>query len=301
MLDFDRLRVLIAVAEQGSMTGAAAVLCRTQPAVSRQIAALERQVGTRLLVRDPSGTRLTSAGELLVIHARGMMDRMRRAEAQLAALKGEPGRGPRIGSFGSANTTLVPHAVFEFIRRHPRSAPPVVSAADPETHVTVLRSGELDLALVTEWDLACQDLDGIELIPLVEDELLLALARDHPRARGRVRLADVRAEVWIDGAHPDCLGPLEGLLGGPRDDTDIIQCDDWTAKQGLVAYGAGVMLFPALARHTVRPDIVLTRLDGELPRRRIYLACPEGGKRVQQIAALIDVIQEAAQRWAVSS
>ncbi|MGW3495212.1 LysR family transcriptional regulator [Streptomyces sp. NPDC001020] len=300
MLDFDRLRALVAVAEQGSMTGAAVVLSLSQPAVSRQIAALERQAGTRLLIRGPSGVRLTPAGELLVSHTRAMVERLQRAEGQLGLLTDEPGRGARIGSFSSANTSLIPQAMVEFMRRHPRVTPPVVAATDPETHLAVLRTGGLDLALVTEWDLAYQDLDGIELFPLVEDELLLATARDRSRASGRVRLGDVRGEVWIDGAHPDCLGPLEGLLGHRRAAPAVIQCHDWTAKQGLVASGAGVMLFPSLARRTVRPDIVLSPLDGELPRRRIFAACPDGARRVPQVAALLDAMREAAQRWAAS-
>ncbi|GGO82394.1 LysR family transcriptional regulator [Wenjunlia tyrosinilytica] len=298
MLDFGRLRALVAVAEHGSMTSAAAALCCTQPAVSRQIAALERQAGARLVVRTPNGARLTPVGELLVSHARNMIDRLSRAERQLAMLTDAGGTGLRIGSFSSANTVLLPQAIREYLRRHPRAAKPLVPTTDPEEHLTALRDGELDLALVTEWDLHGQDLDGVELIPLTEDELLLALPETHPLANRRVRLSDLLDDTWIDGAHPDCLGPLDGLLGSfGRIPSVGIRCDDWTGKQGLVASGAGVMLFPALARLSARPDITLMHLDDEIPRRRIYLACPDGGRRVPAVASMVELLRAAGRHY----
>jgi DNA-binding transcriptional LysR family regulator len=298
MLDFGRLRALVAVAEHGSMTSAAAALCCTQPAVSRQIAALERQAGARLVVRTPNGARLTPVGELLVAHARGMMNQLSRAERQLAMLTDAGGTGLRIGSFSSANTVLLPQGIREYVRRHPRAAKPLVPSTEPEQHLQALRDGQLDIALVTEWDLHGQDLDGVELVPLAEDEMLLALPEAHPMANRRVRLADLRDDTWIDGAHPDCLGPLEGLIGPfGRAPSVGIRCDDWTGKQGLVASGAGVMLFPALARLSARPDITLLSLDDEIPRRRIYLAYPEGGNQVPAVASMVELLRAAGRYY----
>jgi DNA-binding transcriptional LysR family regulator len=288
MLDFDRLRALVAVADHGSMTGAAAALCRTQPSISRQIAALERQTGVPLLVRTPTGTSLTPAGALLVEHTRGMLDRLHRAERQLAALGGDGG-SLTIGSFSSANTTLMPQALRAYMVRHPLAAKPFVPLTDPERHLADLRAGRLDLALVTEWDLHAQDLDGIELIPLAEDELLVALPDNHPFARGRLALTDLSDDTWIDGAHPDCLGPLDGFVS-----TVSVRCDDWTGKQGLVASGVGVMLFPSLALPSMRRDIVVRRPSDEIPRRRLYLACPVGGRRVPALWSMVEVMRAAA-------
>lgn len=288
MFDFDRLRALVAVADHGSMTGAAAALCRTQPSISRQIAALERQAGVPLLVRSPTGASLTPAGALLVEHTRGVLDRLHRAERQLSALGGDGG-SLTIGSFSSANTTLLPRAFHDHVTRNPRAAKPFVPQTDPERHLADLRAGRLDLALVTEWDLHAQDLDGIELVPLVEDELLVALPRDHPFARERLTLADLSDDTWIDGAHPDCLGPLDGFVSAVS-----VHCDDWTGKQGLVASGVGVMLFPSLALPSVRRDVVVRRPCDEIPRRRLYLACPAGARRVPAVWSMVESVRAAA-------
>ena len=88
MLDVRRLRVLREVAAHGSFSAAADALAFTQPAVSRQIATLEAEAGTRLVERGARGIRLTAAGELLVEHAEVILDRLAAAEHQLEALAG---------------------------------------------------------------------------------------------------------------------------------------------------------------------------------------------------------------------
>ena len=114
MLDVRRLRVLREVAAQGSFSAAAEALAFTQPAVSRQIATLEAEAGTRLVERSARGIRLTPAGELLVGHAEAILDRLATAESQLAALAdGTRGR-LRLAAFPSANATLIPLAIAAF-------------------------------------------------------------------------------------------------------------------------------------------------------------------------------------------
>src|ERR1700692_4589723 len=88
MLDARRLRVLFEVGRQGSFSAAADALGYTQPAISRQIALLERETGTTLLERHPGGARLTDAGELLVRHAQGILARLQDAEEELGELLG---------------------------------------------------------------------------------------------------------------------------------------------------------------------------------------------------------------------
>jgi len=76
MLDSRRLRVLCEVARHGSFSGAAESLGYTQPAVSRQIATLEAEVGTTLIRRVPKGALLTDAGRLLVDRAEAILARL---------------------------------------------------------------------------------------------------------------------------------------------------------------------------------------------------------------------------------
>jgi molybdate transport repressor ModE-like protein len=84
MLDVKQLRVLKAVAEHGSFSAAADALSYTQPAISQQIAALERRAGTTLVDRGSRGVRLTDAGRALVAHADAVLARLAAAEAELA-------------------------------------------------------------------------------------------------------------------------------------------------------------------------------------------------------------------------
>ena len=90
MLDVRRLRVLREVARRGSFSAAAQALSFTQPAISRQIAALELEAGAQLVDRRARGVRLTPAGELLLEHADVILDRLAAAENQLEALAEVP-------------------------------------------------------------------------------------------------------------------------------------------------------------------------------------------------------------------
>src|SRR5919206_253666 len=88
MLNVTWMRTLREVAERGSFSAAAQAMAFTQPAVSRQVALLERQAGTPLVARTRQGVRLTDAGRLLVGHADAIIARLDAAEEQLAELAG---------------------------------------------------------------------------------------------------------------------------------------------------------------------------------------------------------------------
>src|ERR671932_1297869 len=104
------------VARLGSFSRAAESLSLTQSAVSQQVAALERQIGARLLLRGRGGLRLTAAGEGLLAHADVVAERLRLADRQLADLAAEDRRAMRVGAFPSALATIVPLAVTRLLR-----------------------------------------------------------------------------------------------------------------------------------------------------------------------------------------
>src|SRR5215207_11167143 len=87
-LDPRRLLTFREVAHRGSFSRAADALALTQPAVSQQLAALERQLGTRLLDRGPGGVAPTEAGIVLLAHADALADRLALAGSQLGELVG---------------------------------------------------------------------------------------------------------------------------------------------------------------------------------------------------------------------
>jgi DNA-binding transcriptional LysR family regulator len=293
MMDVRRLRTLVEVAKRGSFSAAAEALAFTQPSISRQIATLEAEVGAQLLERDARRVRLTQAGEVLVDHAEAVLVRLDAAQAQIDALAGLEGGRLRLSAFASANSRLVPDALARFADRHPKVDLSVVQGT-PHDDVARLRTGELDLALVTSWDL--DDLDGVETVKLLEDELYLALPRAHPLAqRKRLAMTDIAQETWIEGAHPDCLGSLAQLarlIGAPP--RIGFHCDDWTGKLALVGAGLGITLYPRLALGVPRPDIAVRPLPRSLPSRDIYAAFP-ADHQAPAVHAMLACLREAAE------
>src|SRR5919197_4512494 len=142
MLDVRRLRVLQAVAEEGSFSAAADALSFTQSAVSQQIAALEREAGTVLVERNARGVRLTDAGRALVRHTEAIMARLAEAESELEAIAGLRGGRLRMAAFESAGATLMPLAIAAFRQQHP-AVELSLSLSEPEDSVPLLRSGDL--------------------------------------------------------------------------------------------------------------------------------------------------------------
>src|ERR671922_2769998 len=146
MLDVRRMRVLREVARRGSFSAAADALAYTQSAVSQQIAALEREAGTRLVERNARGVRLTDAGCALVVHADAFLARLADAEAELEAIAGLRGGRLRLASFPSAGATIMPEAIARFRERHP-AVELTLEPAEPEPSIAKLRTGSVDLVL----------------------------------------------------------------------------------------------------------------------------------------------------------
>src|SRR3954447_17295507 len=196
VLDAARLSVFREVVRRGSLSAAAGALRFTQPAVSRQIAALEREAGAQLLERTPRGIRLTEPGRILLGHAEAILDRMAAARAQVESVASLSGGRLRIGSFQTVNATIVPRAIAAFAREHPEVELSLIEAITPEA-IAHLRSGDVDLAVLTHGpELESAEL---ELVDLVDDELLVALPAAHPLAhKPKLRLRALRDERWIE-------------------------------------------------------------------------------------------------------
>src|SRR5690348_123787 len=102
MLDSRRMRVLLHVARTGSLAAAAAELGYTPSAVSQQIRALERELGTVVLERRGRGVVLTEPGLALAEHAQRIVDELRAAEAEVEAIAGLRAGTLRLGWFSTA-------------------------------------------------------------------------------------------------------------------------------------------------------------------------------------------------------
>jgi DNA-binding transcriptional LysR family regulator len=275
MFDATRLRVFREVAQRGSISAAADALSFTQPAVSRQIATLEREAGTQLLERLPRGIRLTEAGRVLLGHAEAILDRMTAAQTQVEAVtRLEAGR-LRIGAFATANATIVSRAIAAFTRAHPEVELSLAEGTSVQL-IARLRAGELDVAIAT--DPVEHDLDELAVFEIVEDPMLVALPLDHPLAhKPKLRLRDLRDAAWIEGGPADCRRPLFRACAAAGFEPSIrFGAEQWLGKQGLVAAGVGVTLIPGLALASVRDDITLRSLGPDAPTRRVVALVPKG-------------------------
>src|SRR4051794_18915852 len=146
MLDVRRMRVLREVSRRGSFSAAAESLAYTQSAISQQIAALERETGTRLVERNARGVRLTDAGRALVDHAGAILARLADPEAGREAIGGLRGGRRGLVAVPSAGATVMPGAIARFRARHP-GVGLTLGPAEPGPAIAKLRAGEADVVL----------------------------------------------------------------------------------------------------------------------------------------------------------
>ncbi len=290
------------------MSAAARALSFSQPAVSRQIEALEQEVGAQLVLRLGRGVRLTDAGLLLADRARGILSQIVSVKQELRSLNGLRGGRLRIGGFAGVNTYLLPRALARFAERYPRVGLSL-SGSTTRHHIADLRSGLIEMALVTDWDLMGERAEeragagssgqagGLDILPLFEEELFVAVGRDSPAGHGKLSsrvLRGLAEESWIEGAHPDCLGPqpeFEAALG--FEPYIRFRVGDWSAVSRLVEMAAGVTLVPGLLAARSGERFAVRSLASLFPPRRVYVAFPKGAHS-PAVEPMVEILSDVA-------
>jgi DNA-binding transcriptional LysR family regulator len=302
MLDSRRLRVLCEVARQGSFSAAAAALGYTQPAVSRQIATLEAEVGTVLVRRVPAGAVLTDAGRLLVERAEAILARLDDAEMELRALSGLEGGTLRLCTFASAAASIVPLAVARYRERYP-AIELSIEMADPDESVPRLRAGEFDLVLTHDRELEGDTeaaARGVELTSLFDDPMYVAMPRGHRlESAHKLRLVDFAEEPWMLATTNSCPDARLFLLSCHKAGFEpriAFQNDDYPAILGFVAAGVGVALIPDMVTRGARDDVVIRELVPAPPARPIGAIVP-AGFRSPAASAMLAVLCEVSEEW----
>jgi DNA-binding transcriptional LysR family regulator len=296
MLDVRRMRVLREVANRGSIVAAAQALSFTPSAVSQQIATLEREAGVALLERGPRSVRLTEAGRTLVAHADAVLARLQSAEADIQAIAGLRRGTLRVASFPTAYATILPPAIVEFRKRHP-AIDLTLTEADPLAAFARLRAGDLDVALVYEYDFVPLPGDeAIELVHLFDDPINAVLPRSHPSARRpAVHLGDLAGESWItsttrSSCHAFVSRACTAAGFKPR---ITMESDDHGVWQGLVAAGVAVALASDLSLTPLHPGVVVRPIAPKALGRKIFAAHRVGAARSPGIAEMLAVVTEA--------
>ena len=254
-MDLDELRSFVWTVRLGSITAAARRLYRTQPALSVQIQALEREAGDRLLVRGARGVRATAAGELLYRRAQLLL---READDILEELQagGSLRRGRlRVGATDLMAIHLLPRVLERYRRRYPGVQVAVEVEGSRGLRERVLR-GDLDLAFVT----LPQEHADLVVRELHRDEMIWITAPDHPLAgRRRVPAERLAGEMVIQHggdsvSRREIEGALqrEGLVVGVA-----MEVSSPEAIRELVALGLGIA---PLTRSQVQGDLRNGRL-----------------------------------------
>ncbi len=267
-MDLRQLRYFLAVAEERSVTRAAARLHLTQPPLSAQLARLEHEVGVELFVRHRRGVDLTEAGRHLVEHARRLLaDVDTAAEAVRRIGQGRSGR--LVLAFVSATGwSVLPPLLRRFHEALPEVELRFVEAASDEVAEHV-RARRADLGLVHLPPGGAATGVGPDLdVAVVRREPLVAVLPREEATDDRVDLAGLADRPFLcpgpaawGGLAPHLLGACR--LSGFRPDLREVALVQTAVA--LVGAGLGVSVLPASVERVCGPDVVTRPLARPVP------------------------------------
>ena len=281
-----QLRFLSALAEHRHFGRAAAACGVTQSTISAGIQELEERLGVPLVERDRRHILLTPPGEEVVARGRKLL---RDAEdlAEVAKSGGEPLAGPlRLGVLPTIGAYFIPGALRGLARAFPKLK---LYLREEQTHslIAKLADGQLDVALIA----LPYETGDLELMPLGEDRILVALPKSHPLARKKrltpEELAGQELLLMEDG---HCLRShaIEACrLRGP-DRNEVFQGTSLRTLLQMAAGGVGITLVPAMATPveiSAASGLVTRPLAGN-PSRTIALAWRRSSARKSEFRSL---------------
>jgi DNA-binding transcriptional LysR family regulator len=289
-MELRHLTYFLAVAREGQFVRAAARLRVAQSALSQQIRALERELGSDLLVRDRRGIRLTPAGEVLQRHATRILAAVEDATTELQLLTGVLAGRLRLGAGAPASPTRLLEAITRFRTAHPGVE---VSLTDASTDdlLALLVAAELDAAVVSrDPDTLPADLDR----RLITREAFVAVVpTTHPLAtRRRLKLADLHdtplvtfkpgsgIRETVDAALANAGITSPPIAAATMDPVMLID---------LVAHGLGVGLTPTSFADLADHRVTAIAITGAGIHRTLTLAWARERRTAPALAAFLDI------------
>lgn len=198
-IDTARLQAFREVVARGSFTAAATALNISQPAVSQQVAKLEREVGVQLLERSSRRVRLTPAGEVFLRHVDRLLTGLDDARRELAAVARADSGRLRVAVFPSAAATFVPGVIARLLEAFPKVNVAMVEA-DPQGALPLVLGGDVDLALVYDYPVvggAARD-PRLAWRTIGTDPMAVAVRADSVwAARPEIALSELAGGSWI--------------------------------------------------------------------------------------------------------
>ncbi|WP_369369150.1 LysR family transcriptional regulator (plasmid) [Streptomyces sp. CG4] len=274
-----RLAYFLAVIDHGSFTRAAAELFVSQSALSHQMQALEREVGTPLLNRLPHGVEPTTAGEVFATHARKAVASIERGHATARAAGRQRPADIRLGMLPWLGTPLLRPCAQRWLAEHPDAPLTIRHFPNPQRLYSALNAGEIDVAVGPPPQSQSGDHAWIG-----HEDILLITPADSPLSHG-TPLAHLHKRSWIhypDGSSMAALLDEACHQAGfaPRVAVTVPEAN---AAPPLVAAGLGIALVPGpLARKA--PHVHAVKLHPPL-RQPLVVTTPAHPSALAQTLA----------------
>jgi DNA-binding transcriptional LysR family regulator len=269
-----------------------------QPSVSQQIRKLESELGTPLFHRMKRHVALTEAGTLFLRHTRAILQQIEEARVEVQELSGLRKGSLAVGAPPSVGTHLFPRALAAFSRKH-SGITLTFREGGSRTLLQLLEDGDLDLAVVIQPIRH----PALETLPLLDEELLLAVPRMHPLATGkkRVRLAELKEEPFVllrEGAYDLRDQTLSACRRAGFEPRIALDGGEMDSVLRFVAEGLGVAILPAMVLGDVDPRTgpVAVRLQAPKLSRSLVLARRRDRYFSAAAQEFMRILRDSAQR-----
>jgi DNA-binding transcriptional LysR family regulator len=292
-LDLFTLRVVMAVAECGSISAGSDRLQLAVAAASARISAMEAALGIRIFERSPRGVELTPAGRMLVQRGRELLDDADQLARDLRDWSLGLAGHVRLLANASALLQVLPQRLQAFTRSHPRIHVEVEERMSPEI-LDALLEGRADVGVV---DVATPA-HGLAFHPFFRDQLALVVPEGHPFAAseaGGVRLPQLVAENFIVIAGPNAVTTrlLNAAAAVQAPIKVRMQMRSFDAACRMVAGGFGVAVLPmeAIAPQLAYLPLKAVPLTEDWARRQHRLALRAGDEAAVAARALVGALR----------
>ncbi|MCB1540183.1 MAG: LysR family transcriptional regulator [Rhodoblastus sp.] len=272
-MELRHLRYCVAIADEESFSRASIRLRIAQPALSRQIKAIEEEIGVTLFQRLPRGVALSDAGRVFIDEARAVLATVEAAvQKARRAQRGEVGL-LRIGFTGSASfNPFVTRAIRDFRKLNPHVEIELVEEATASL-LARFSANRLDVAFLRP---APGEVDHLWSMHVLDEPLVVAMPSEHPQAaRKRVDLRALAREDFIIYPRQNGRALFDLIISVCRDvgfSPKVLQiAPQLTSIVNLVATGIGLSIVPASIAQVTTPGVVYRPFRGAVARAELTL------------------------------
>ncbi len=270
-MDLGQLRYFNKIVEHRSFTRAAKDCSVSQPALSQQIAKLEKELGQPLFERQGRTIRMTPAGQVLQNHAQKILQLVEDAKRQIT----DDGQTGQICV--SATPTIAPYFFPELLEgvtsQFPKADFSLIETG-ADALIELCLKGELDVGILAISPLVKRSASHLSFASLIEEELLLAIPAQHPLVKKtRIHLKDVAQNNFLKlPANCSLSLTIDSFLHRKKfHPKSITRVQQLATLKTMISSGYGVSLVPKMAAKDSSGKIIYRSLSGEQPRREIAL------------------------------